>query len=206
MVGGYPIGNAPVGGIGNQYLSILLNTAEAEAEALPVTPKVYLALDVAEIDAEALPLSMKVFLALGMAEAEAEALTAEMKPTGTVQIPLQLAEADAEALEAQMYYNVEGVPEIRLKRGDTSVTIMITNFDEYDEAIAAESEVMIFRSDTVDENFTQLVKIAEGEYTDDPIDANISYRYKAAFVITGNTGGQQTESLGKRSISKFRNV
>ena len=111
-----------------------------------------------------------------------------------------LDEATAVSFDAESDYTVTLIPDLIAERSiaGTEITLNVRN--------AGAPEVRYFKAQGVQSNFTTLIDVAttsDYEHEDTAVDAELDYKYKSAFVVTGTRNGSAREVIGGRSASVY---
>ena len=108
-----------------------------------------------------------------------------------------LSEANAEAFDAVSDYFIDTVPDISAER-DVDPTLISIDCDNL-----AGTDIRIYRADAVVANFSILTTVSTVPQVDDPVDADVDYKYKASFIVTGTRNGSPHTVEGQRSTARY---
>lgn len=97
-------------------------------------------------------------------------------------------------------YSISEVPDIVASRALSGTEIQLNTLN------TGAPEVRYFKAETVLGNFATLVDVSPAsdyDHEDTAVDADIDYKYKAAFVASGTINGVATEVVGQRSSARY---
>lgn len=111
-----------------------------------------------------------------------------------------LDELTAVAFDADLDYTVSLIPDLVAERsvGGTEITLNVRN--------VGAPEVRYFKAEGIQSNFTALVDVAspaDYDHEDTLVDADLDYKYKGAFLVSGTRNGSPHEVVGGRSASVY---